>query len=52
MRDTLKSCITGFRKSHGTQNSLVVMLEKCKRAIDKGDLPQHYLRTSQKPLIP
>ena len=52
MRDTLKSCITGFRKSHGTQNSLVVMLEKCKRAIEKGDLPQHYLRTSQKPLIP
>ena len=52
MRDTLKSCITGFRKSHGTQNSLVVMLEKCKRPIDKGDLPQHYLCTSQKPLIP
>ena len=29
--------ITGFRKSHGTQNSLVVMLEKRKRALDKGE---------------
>ena len=27
--------ITGFRKLHGTQNSLVVMLEKWKRALDK-----------------
>ena len=29
--------ITGFRKSHGTQNSLVVILEKWKRALDKGE---------------
>ena len=27
--------ITGFSKSHGTQKSLVVMLEKWKRALDK-----------------
>ena len=31
MRDKLSSCITGFRNSHGTQHSLVVMLEKWKR---------------------
>ena len=37
MRDKLNKSITGFRKSLGTQNSLVVMLEKWKRAIDKGE---------------
>ena len=31
MTDKLAHSITGFRKSHGTQNSLVVMLEKWKR---------------------
>ena len=35
MTDKLVHSITGFRKSHGTQNSLVVMLEKWKRALDK-----------------
>ena len=29
--------ITGFRKYHGTQNSILVMLEKPKRALDKGE---------------
>ena len=29
--------ITGFRKCHGTQNSILVMLEKPKRALDKGE---------------
>ena len=33
----LNSCITGIQKSHGTQYSLVVILEKWKRAIDKGE---------------
>ena len=37
MTDKLAHSITGFRKSHGTQNSLVVMLEKWKRAPDKGE---------------
>ena len=37
MTDKLAHSITGFRKSHGTQNSLVVMLEKWKRALDKGE---------------
>ena len=31
MTDKLAHSITGFRKSHGTQNSLVVILEKWKR---------------------
>ena len=35
MTDKLAHSITGFRKSHGTQNSLVVMLEKWKGALDK-----------------
>ena len=29
--------ITGFRKSHGTQHSLMTMLEKWKSALDKGE---------------
>ena len=33
----LNSCITGIQKSHGTQHSLVVILEKWKRATDKGE---------------
>ena len=33
----LNSCITGMQKSHGTQHSLVVILEKWKRATDKGE---------------
>ena len=37
MTDKLAYSITGFKKSHGTQNSLVVMLEKWKRALDKGE---------------
>ena len=37
MADKLAHSITGFRKSHMTQNSLVVRLEKWKRALDKGE---------------
>ena len=37
MTDKLAHSITGFRKSHGTQNSLVVMLKQWKRALDKGE---------------
>ena len=29
--------ITGFRKLHGTQNTLAVILEKWKRALDRGE---------------
>ena len=35
--DKLAHSITGLRKSHGTQDSLVVMLEKWKRPLDKGE---------------
>ena len=37
MTDKLAYSITGFRKSHGTQNSLVAMLEQWKRALGKGE---------------
>ena len=37
MTDKLAHSVTGFRKSYGTENSLVVMLEKWKRARDKGE---------------
>ena len=37
MTDKLGHSITGFRKSRGTQNSLVPMLEKQKRGLDKGE---------------
>ena len=35
MCDKLSKYITGFRKFHGTQHSLLVMLEKRKKALDK-----------------
>ena len=35
MEDELTKCLTGFRKSHGPQHSLLTMLEKWKRGIDK-----------------
>ena len=31
MEDKLAKCLTGFRKSHGTQHTLLTMLEKWKR---------------------
>ena len=37
MTNKLAHSITGFRKSYGTQNSIVVMLQKWKRALDKGE---------------
>ena len=37
MTDKLAHSITGSRKLHGTQNSLIVMPEKWKRALDKGE---------------
>ena len=37
MTDKPAHSITGFRKSHGSQKSLVVMLEKWKKALDKGE---------------
>ena len=37
MTEKVAYSITGIRKSYGTQNSLVVMLEKWKRALDKAE---------------
>ena len=36
MQDKLSKHITGIRKSHGAQHSLMTMLEKWKSALDKG----------------
>ena len=36
IEDELTKCLTGFRKSHGTQHLLLTMLEKWKRGIDNG----------------
>ena len=35
MENRISKCVTGFRKSHGTQHSLIPMLEKSKKALDK-----------------
>ena len=37
MEDKISNYVSGFGKSHGTQHSLVIMLERWKKAIDKGD---------------
>ena len=36
MQNKLSKYVTGFRKSHGTQHSLMIMLEKWKNVLDKG----------------
>ena len=36
MADKISNYLTEFRKSHGIQHSLVIMLERWKQAIDKG----------------
>ena len=35
METKISKCVTGFRKSHSTQHSLIVMLEKWKIALEK-----------------
>ena len=48
MADKLAHSIAGFRKSHGTQNSLVMMLQKWKRALDKGEyVPALFMNLSK-----
>ena len=37
MEDKISNYVTGFRKSHGTPLSLVMMLERWKQAIDEGE---------------
>ena len=37
MENKFSKHVTGFRKSHGTQHSLMIMLEKWKNLLDKGE---------------
>ena len=37
MQNKISKYVAGFRKSHGTQYSLMIMLEKWKNALDKGE---------------
>ena len=37
MENKISKCVTGFRKLRGTQHSLIVMLEKWKKALDKDE---------------
>ena len=37
MQNKLSKYVAGFRKSHGTQHSLIIMLEKWKNVLDKGE---------------
>ena len=37
MCDNISKYITGFRKCHGTQHSFLVILEKWKKPLDKGE---------------
>ena len=37
MCDKLSKDIAGFRKCHGTQHSLLVMMKKWKKALNKGE---------------
>ena len=37
MQNKLSKYVTGFRKSHGIQHSLMIMLEKWKNVLDKGE---------------
>ena len=52
IEDKLTKCSTGFRKSHGTQYSLLAMLEKGKEVFVKDNMSLLYLWFSQNPLIP
>ena len=35
MESKISKCVTGVRKSHGTQHSLIVMLEKWRKTLGK-----------------
>ena len=60
MENKISKCVTGFRKSHNTQHSLILMLEKWKKALDKEenvsaifmDLSKAFNLLNQGPLLP
>ena len=37
MENRLSKCIAGFRKSHRTPHSLIIIVEKWKNVLDKGE---------------
>ena len=51
VRDNLSKSITSFKKSHGMQHFLVVMLEKWKRAIDKRKYVSALFMDLSKPFV-
>ena len=51
MEDKLRKCLTGFIKSHGTQHSLLTMLENVKEELKMERVSLLYLWSFQRPLI-
>ena len=48
MEDKLTKCLTGFRKSHGTQHWLLTILEKWKRGIgDRANVSASFMYLSK-----
>ena len=53
MKDKLSNILTGFRKGHSTQHSLLTMIEKWKRALDENmKVGAIYFWIFQRPLTP
>ena len=53
MKDKLSNILTGFRKGHSTQHSLLTMIEKWKRALDENmKVGAIYFWIFQSPLTP
>ena len=60
MENKISKCVTDFRKSHNTQHSLILMLEKWKKALDKEenvsaifmDLSKAFNLLNHGPLLP
>ena len=51
MKDKFTKCLTGLRKSRGTQHSLLTMLEKGKEELIMNRMSLLYLWTFQSSLI-
>ena len=51
MEDKLIKCLTGFRKLHGTQQSLLTVLDNWKKGIDNGAYAPLHLWIFQRPLV-
>ena len=51
MENKLPTIITEFRKSRGTQHSLITMIEQCKNSLDNGEFVSVILMDLPKVLI-